>query len=310
MIDLSHGSAIRWQDLRQLSFPGRSLYGVLGHPVGHSLSPPMQEAAFRDCGLSACYLRIEVPEAELAEAVQELVRLGFRGWNCTLPLKRAMKGLAGWLDPWASLLDTVNTVCVHEGKLAGWNTDGPGWEQALREAFGVDLSALGIFVVGAGGTAQALARYAFWRGCSKLWITNRTWEKALQLARELQEWARELGRPSWIEPIRWEALERAQAKPPADLLLHATSVGLEGEGGLAFLSSLLEGKLLVYDVVYGRGKPTWLVEEAQKRGLQAADGLSLLLHQGALAFQIWTGCDPPLETMRQALLSAAGRKWN
>jgi shikimate dehydrogenase len=301
---------VDWHDLSSLG-EGVRLYGVLGYPIAHSLSPPMQEAAFRAAGIPARYLRVEVPEEDLGYAVQELLAAGFCGWNCTLPLKRRMLDFVDPSDAWVALLGSVNTVQVQGRRLLGFHTDGPGWEEALREEFGVELPSMRVLVVGAGGTGSALARYAVCRGCPRVVVTSRNASKAQGLALALKNLASRLDPSPMIEAIPWEPKALACQAGRLDLLVHATPLGLGDPGVIPpYLDCLFEKELLVYDVVYGRSQPTPLVKAARAAGLRAADGLSMLLYQGALAFRYWTGCQPPLSAMREALYAAAGRKFD
>ena len=273
---------------------------VLGDPVAHSLSPPMHDAALAACGLPGRYGRLHVRAEELAEALALLPWHGFLGVNLTIPHKAAALGLLDELDESARALGAVNTVRVEAGgRLRGFNTDGPGFGRAVQEAFGVGLGGLRVMVLGAGGGAgRALAAQCAVEGCGRLFLVNRTAEKARALAGELA------GTAAVVVP--WEDDALTAALRETDLLVNASAVGLRGEDPCPVPTGSLRPGLRVFDSVYRReGTPTALVAAARAAGAQTADGLALLLHQGALAFAVWFGRPAPVEVMRAALARAA-----
>lgn len=266
---------------------------VLGDPVAHSLSPPMHDAALSACGLPVRYDRLHVRAEELAETLGLLPARGFLGVNLTIPHKTAALGLLDELDDGVRRLGAVNTVRVEPGgRLRGFNTDGPGFARAVRESFGAELNGLSVMILGAGGGAgQALARQCAGAGCAGLFLVNRTAEKARALAGELAAVA-----------VPWEDDALAAALRETDLLVNASAVGLRAEDPCPVPAGSLRPGLRVFDTVYRRdGAPTALVHAARTAGALTADGLSLLLHQGALAFEIWFGRPAPLGAMRGAL---------
>lgn len=277
---------------------------VLGDPVAHSLSPPMHDAALAACGIPTRYARLHIRAEELAEALALLPERGFLGANLTIPHKTAALGLLDELDASARTLGAVNTVRVgpNDGRLTGLNTDGPGFARAVRERFGdVELSELRVMVLGAGGGAgRALAAQCHAEGCRGLFLVNRTGEKARALAAEL---------PGAVA-VPWEedkGAALAAALRETDLLVNASTVGLHAGDPCPVPAKNLRPGLRVFDTVYRRdGQPTALVAAARAAGVEeVADGLALLLHQGALAFEIWFGRPAPLEVMRAALTQAA-----
>ena len=273
---------------------------VLGDPVAHSLSPPMHDAALAACGLPGRYGRLHVRADELAEALALLPARGFLGVNLTIPHKVAVLELLGDLDGGARRLGAVNTVRVEAGgRLRGFNTDGPGFARAVREAFGAELGGLRVMVLGAGGGAgRALATQCAMAGCGRLLLVNRTLEKARALAGGLVTGA-------GVTVVPWEDNALTAALRETNLLVNASAVGLrEGDSCPVPAGSLHPG-LRVFDTVYRHdGTPTALVAAARATGAQTADGLTLLLHQGALAFEIWFGRSAPLEVMREAVARA------
>lgn len=282
---------------------GRARYGVLGHPIGHSLSPFLHHAGFAALGLDAEYLRVEVPAENLASAIPLLQQGGFQGWNCTLPHKTSMFSLVDRVDPTAADAKSVNTVRVEKGRLHGFSTDALGWRAAIDEAWKMDLEKSRILILGCGGVGQTLARYLAQTGCRSLLLVNRDLGKAKRLAQELQSTIPGRASPRVIE---WDSKELDQALQETDLLIQGTSLGLKKDDPLPMDPAKLARGGRLYDTVY-RKESTSLVQAARKHGYQAEDGLGMLLHQGALSFSIWTGQKAPLEKMREALLLAAGR---
>ena len=282
---------------------GRARYGVLGHPIAHSLSPFLHHAGFAALGLDAEYLRVEVPAENLASAIPLLKQGGFQGWNCTLPHKNSMFSLVDRVDPTAADVKSVNTVRVENGLLHGFSTDALGWRAAIDETWKIDLEKSRILILGCGGVGQTLARYLAKTGCRSLVLVNRDLGKAERLVQELQSTA--AGRLSPLV-IQWGSKELDHALQETDLLIQGTSLGLKKDDPLPVNPAKLPQGGKLYDTVY-RKEPTPLVQAARKLGYQAEDGLGMLLHQGALSFSIWTGQKAPLKKMREAVLLAAGR---
>ncbi|NBT89578.1 MAG: shikimate dehydrogenase [Verrucomicrobia bacterium] len=276
-------------------------YGVLGFPVSHSLSPPMQEAGFGALGIPAEYFRIEIPAHGLSAALPNLRQAGLRGWNCTLPHKEAMFSLCAEKDASAQESASVNTVVVTTNGFRGFSTDADGWEDAVREAWNLPFSARKVLVLGCGGVGRTLACRLARKGCRALALVNRNPEKARLLAEHL----RPLG-DTPVSTVPWNSPELEKAVADADLLIQATPLGLSPEDPLPVAENSLHPNLRVYDTVY-RKDFTPLIHAARARGCPALDGLGMLLHQGARSLEIWTGKKPPLAIMRSALEKAAGR---
>lgn len=280
---------------------GRKRYGVLGSPVAHSLSPSMQEAGFRALGIPAEYLRVEIPAGDLKEALPGLQKSGFAGWNCTLPHKEAMFALCPETDDAARESGTVNTVVVSEKGVRGHSTDADGWEDAVAEAWQMDLSSQRVLLFGCGGVGRTLAFRLVRRGCRHLRLANRTPSKATQLADKLLS-----SKKVPVSVVPWSPPELYQAVQDSDLLIQATPLGLSANDPLPVPESGLHPGLRIYDTVYHRDW-TPLVRAARARHLPALDGLGMLLHQGARALSIWSGRPAPIAEMRAALEKAAGR---
>jgi len=268
---------------------------VVGDPIDHSLSPPMQNAGLEFLRLPYRYGRLRIRPEDLVVAFQVLREKNFIGWNLTLPHKLRAVELLDGLDPLAERLRAVNTVVNRSGRLFGFNTDGTGLVAAISEAFACDVSSFRIALLGAGGGAgQAAARYLAGLNVPALILLNRTIDKAAQLAVELAASSN-----SRIKAEPWDNL--ASVCKDVDLIINAATVGPFPE-----TLSALESRHLVFDMVYGP-QETSLVKFARTKGARSADGLLMLLYQGAFAFEIWFGKPAPAAQMRAALFAAAGR---
>lgn len=289
--------------LRSLQPPAR--LAVLGDPIAQSKSPVFQNAALKACGIDVQYTRLHVRPDELAATLRALPGAGFLGANLTLPHKTAALETVTDLDETARAIGAVNTIAIDDdGNLSGFNTDGPGFVRAIREEFLADVRDLRIMVLGAGGGAgRAIAAQCAIEGCERLVLVNRTVEKAQAFAAELDRYFRSdrlVGPADRLVAIPHDlAAIRAQLEH-VDLVVNATSIGMKRTDPPVLPQSLLTPNLLVYDAVYATGR-TRLVEEATQAGARAANGLSMLLHQGAIAFEIWFNRPAPLEAMRAAL---------
>ena len=268
---------------------------VLGDPVEHSLSPPMQNAALSARQLPYRYDRLLVPPPELAIAFGCLRQLDFIGWNLTLPHKIAGYALVDRLDPEAEALGAINTVVNQDGVLIGFNTDGRGLRAALTDAFGIDPAQSRIALLGAGGGAgQASARFLANLRPRKLLLVNRTAEKMEPLRRQLAANA---------DVSFWDFDQLQGIFFEADLIINASSQGLTG-AALDWDPQWLRPEHRVFDMAYRSASDTPLVAWARRSGVPAVDGRLMLLHQGAFAFEHWFGGPIPLEAMREALMGA------
>jgi shikimate dehydrogenase len=276
-----------------------AVYGILGWPVDHSASPAMHNAAFAHLGIDAVYVPFPVAPQGLASAVAGLRALGVRGVNVTVPHKEAILPLLDDVDADARALGAVNTVVRDGARLVGTNTDGPGLVRSLEEA-GVDVKGRRVTVLGAGGAARAAVVGLARAGASRIVVAARRPDQADALRRAVQ--------PTVCDtPIDACAMDGdlAAGFAATDLLVQATSATLgDTPTAQSFTSALpldaLPAKAAVVDLVY---KPleTTLLHAARARGLQGVDGLGMLLHQGALGFERWTGHPAPVDVMRRAL---------
>lgn len=272
-------------------------YGLIGWPVAHSLSPPMQNAAFEACGLDAHYETLETTPETVLDTVDNMLADGFSGWNATVPHKAAMAVRADTIDDVAKAAQSVNTVVVRKGRLHGASTDGYGLEQALRDAFGLSVPGACIAFLGAGGAARACALHFAERGVGALLILNRTPERAQALLADVQRF-----RPA--VPGHAAALDDKRADDlltQCDAVVQATSLGLHPDDPPPFPLERLPPGIPVMDMIY---RDTPFLAGAARCGHPTADGQAMLVHQGARSFELWTGHTPPVEVMRNALTVA------
>ena len=277
---------------------------VFGDPVAHSRSPQMHNAALEACGMAARYCRLHTRPEELPEALRLLPGAGFIGVNCTIPHKATTLDLVDVADEHARKIGVVNTVVVEGDRLLGFNTDGPGLLRAVQAEFGVDLRDLRVMVLGAGGGAgRAIAAQCAIENCERLVLVNRTFEKAQQLALELEPFfkgPRVFGPMRRLEAVPWEEHHLAAQLTNIDLVINATSCGMKHTDPSVLPASILRANLLVYDTIY-TAQNTPLMEDAQSVGARTANGKSMLLHQGALSFEIWFNRPAPVEVKRAAM---------
>jgi shikimate dehydrogenase len=270
------------------------LYGVLGHPVSHSRSPEMQNAAFAELAIDAVYVALPVPPDGLAEALKGAHALGFQGLNVTVPHKqRAAAGCVA-LDPVAEEVGAVNTLRRTAGGWEGHNTDAPAC-LSLLEAAGVGKGSRAL-LVGAGGAARA-AGWALLRLGAELRVSARRLEAASELVHQLEPVAARGARPL---PVPWGDL--AAEGDAADVVVNGTSVGLAGHETRLPALRLREGQVAL-DFVYGE---TDFARSAQAAGARLVTGEQILVRQGALAFTLWTGRPAPEAVMTAALCSRGG----
>lgn len=277
--------------------------GIIGDPVAHSLSPQMQNAALKQCKIDMQYARFQIGPSDLPEALQLFRGLDFVGLNLTVPHKIAALAHLADVDENAERAGAVNAIKIDQGKLRGFNTDGRGFARAIREEFVVDLRDLRVMILGAGGAARAIALQCAKEHCERLVVANRTFDKAKTLTNELHDFfvgPKVLGPVPRLQAIPWEESAFRFQIGNVDLVVNATPLGLNRGDPSPIPSRLLEPHLMIYDTVYADAR-TPFVSAASEAGARAANGLSMLLHQGALAFEIWFGREAPLEAMREAL---------
>ena len=302
MDDVYHIQDLTSGRLASLTPPAR--LAVFGDPVAHSRSPVFHNAALKASGLDAQYVKILVHPDELPAALRALPGAGFFGTNVTIPHKAGALATVDEADDYARLSGAVNTVVVENDRLLGFNTDGPGLLRAIREEFSVDLRDLRVLLLGAGGGAgRAIAVQCAMEGCERLVLVNRTADKARQLATELTPFFRNdrlVGPVERLLAIPHEENALREQLDHTDIVINATSVGMKRSDPPLIAAGLLTANLMVYDTVYAGGKSR-LLKDAEAAGARTANGLSMLLHQGALSFEICFNRPAPLDVMRSAL---------
>ena len=278
--------------------------GVFGDPVAHSLSPQMQNAALRECEVRVQYARFHIRANELRSALRFLRELDFIGINLTVPHKIAAFTQIDEANESATRAGAVNTIRVRDRKLIGSNTDGEGFLRAIRTEFSVDVRDLRVLILGAGGgTGHAIAWQCALENCERLVLVNRTHEKAQGLAERLEPFfagPRVLGPAARLEAVAWDEAELRAQLGDVDLIVNATPVGMRPSDPTPIPARLIAPHHMVFDTVYSPSK-TSLLRAAEEAGARSANGLSMLLHQGALSFSIWFDREAPIEAMRRAL---------
>lgn len=290
---------MNWQSVAGRFTPPARL-AVIGDPIGHSRSPQMHNPALQACGIEAQYIRVQVPVGHVAEAFRQFAACGFLGVNITIPHKFEALDAVDVLDPLARQLGAVNTLAIRDGKLHGYNSDGPGFLRSVKEAFDADIRDLRVLILGAGGGAgRAVAVQSGLSGCQKLLLVNRSQGKAEAVAGEI----RALGcAGAMVVPWDDDALREALAN--IDLIVNATSLGMKPNDAKLLPADGLHARHLVFDMVYRAGGETPLLAEAKQAGARTVDGLSLLLHQGAISFEHWFDQPAPLKVMWEGLQNA------
>ncbi len=290
------------RDDELLQTASRLRVGLIGDPVAHSFSPRMQQAAFDALKIEASYELWHTPAQELVERVHSLCEKDCLGANVTIPHKQAVLPLLDKVDPLAARIGAVNTIVRRDSHLHGSNTDAPGLLNALYEHGLGELQSDGsislreytVILLGAGGAARAAAFAVAEAGVERLVILNRHLERAQLLGEEVQQYYEgplfSLSDPSFL------------VSHPASIIINATPVGMHVDISPlpADVLARFDQDTFVYDMIYNPVQ-TYLLSQAHTMGLRTANGLSMLLHQGALSFPLWTNQPAPLEVMRAAL---------
>jgi shikimate dehydrogenase len=286
-------------DLDHWSFSGTAL-AVLGHPIKHSVSPPMHNAALaemakRDARFASWkYFRFDIAPDDLPVALEKLHVCNFHGINLTVPHKIIAFDRVAAIDPAARPIGAVNTLRRTPAGWHGYNTDGYGLATAIREDLGRELAGAHVLLLGAGGAARGAAVECLQRGCASLTILNRTRENLDALLAQLV-------------PLAGKSVvtgsTSAPTIPSGALVINATSAGLKTADPLPVDLTVLSRPAGVFDMIYNPPE-TPLLAQARALGIPAANGLSMLVHQGARALEIWSGATVPVDAMRAAVHSA------
>jgi shikimate dehydrogenase len=273
----------------------RKFGGILGWPLEHTLSPAIHNAAFRSLGLDWVYLAFPVPPEILGSAVAGLRALGAAGANVTMPHKSAVIDFLDDLSPGARAVGAVNTIESVEDLLIGHNTDVDGFREFLAGDAGFDASGKSTLVLGAGGAARAVVRALDELEVGSITVAARTQERGVALMEVGGDAQKKGGVASWKEA--------SALAGDADLVVNATPLGMEREDPIPE-AQFRPGQLVV-DLIYDP-PATPMVARARQAGADAWGGIGMLVRQAAAAFHIWTGQDPPLETMSAAAVRGLG----
>ncbi len=277
--------------------------GLIGWPIKHSLSPAMHNAAFAKLGLDWTYVLLPTPPGQLTQSLEELLARNFVGSNVTMPHKRAVIPHLDGLSDAARLIGAVNTIHIQDSKFYGENTDAIGFLNALKES-GHDPKGMRVAMLGAGGAARAALFSLLQAGAGRVTVINRTVERAAALVDDLAEVfpASSLN----FEPLNSETLAALQGQ--VDLVVNSTSIGMlpQSDASPWLAEVAIPTGAVFYDIVYYPVQ-TLFLRQAQEAGQKTVNGLGMVVHQGAVAFEIWIGQKAPLETMRQVCLKELGR---
>lgn len=262
-----------------------TITGIFGYPIEHTLSPAMHNAAFEATGLDYCYVPFLVHPDGLENAVKAIRSMNIRGINITVPHKEKVMPFLDEIREEARFIGAVNTIVNTEGRLVGFNTDGRGFMKSLNES-GISVKDKDILIIGAGGAARAAGYYLCMEARS-LTLYGRTQSKVERLAGDLRKVGDVV---STIDNL--SDIERFR------MIINATPLGLKHDDPLPFDANKLGKEQIVCDLIY---KNTRLLKEASEKGCSIVNGLGMLLWQGALAFELWTGIMPPVDVMRRVL---------
>ena len=274
-----------------------NIVGLIGHPVEHSFSPPMHNAAFKALDMDYAYVAFDVDPSDLKSAIEGAQSLNIKGFNVTIPHKIEVMQYLDELDDVAELIGAVNTIDFKN--LKGYNTDGIGAIKAIEEVSPVKDK--NIIVAGAGGASRAISFYLAKYGAGSITVLNRNEDKAQSLAGDIL--ASDL-----IDDVKSDSISKiSSCLKDADILVNTTPLGMHPnvEGSVASSDDMHEN-LVVFDAVYNPHE-TLLLKEAAKAGAKPVYGIKMLLYQGAESFKIWTGSEPPIDVMENALKQYLGR---
>ena len=270
-------------------------YAVIGDPISQSMSPVMHDDWFNEKDIDASYIPIHVREEKLAQTVASLKQLGCSGWNVTVPHKSAILSYLDEIDPSARVMNAVNTVEVLEdGSLRGSNTDGKGFVQSLEEAFDKQCVGKDVLLIGAGGAARGIAFALYEAGYGPITFTNRTIDKAEQLSADIP---------------KSSTLSIAEAEATLSsfgLIVQTTSVGMNfAQAGMPLNPGNVVKGTVVADIIYNPMETEFLTK-AREKGAFIMNGTGMFVHQGALAFNKWTGVQPDTATMIEKITKKLG----
>ncbi|MDD5131683.1 MAG: shikimate dehydrogenase [bacterium] len=267
--------------------------GIFGYPIEHSLSPLMHNAAFKELGLDYVYVAVKVAPEDLAAAIKAIRALDLAGVNITFPHKEAVIPLLDDLSPEAKSIGAVNTIVHCGGRLIGDNTDGKGFIRSLAEDNKIKLKGKKVVLVGAGGAGRSIGVSLLKNNIQALYLHDIAEHKRNSLAVDL----RSISPANKVKTIG--QAELPQAIKEADILINATPIGMRSTDPSVVDPILLTKKLFIYDIIYNC--ETALLKAAKRKKIKCANGMGMLVNQGAISFELWTGKKAPIAVMRKAL---------
>ncbi|MCA1057975.1 shikimate dehydrogenase [Rossellomorea aquimaris] len=274
-----------------------ALFGVIGDPIAHSMSPLMHKSAFNDKGIDAEYVKFHVQKEQLPDAILGIKALGIRGVNVTVPHKEHVMSLLDRIDPLAEAIGAVNTIVNESGKLIGYNTDGLGFVEGLKKIAGEQLENKSMLIIGAGGAARAIYYTLASSGVKRIDVTNRTPGRAEKMIE---------GCPFELHSdfLPLEASEKTLQQ--YDVIIQTTSIGMfpHIEDSPLVISDLKHGSI-VSDIIYNPLE-TALLKQAKQKGALTQNGLDMFVYQGAHSFKMWTGITPSYTIMKNTVLQQLG----
>lgn len=272
---------------------------VIGHPIEHSMSPIMHNAAIKDLGLDYLYIAFDIPPNRLKEAIKGLKTLNIRGINVTLPYKEKVMKFVDKVDEIAQKIGAINTIKNEDGLLIGRNTDAEGANKALFDA-GCEITGKNVVLIGAGGAAKAIS-YSLASATNKITIINRSEDRAKKLVSELKNKI-----DINVENKKYDEIILKEEISNADILINATPIGMFPMIDISPVSKkILHKDLFVFDLIYNPLE-TQLIKDSKEIGCQTLSGLDMLVNQGALAFEWWTKKKPNLELMKLKIIEYLG----
>jgi len=278
------------------------IYAVLGDPISHSLSPIIHNSAFEYENLDKVFIALKTVKEDLKLAMEMVRTFSIKGLSVTMPLKEEILQYLDKLSPEAQFIGAVNCVSNEDGILTGYNTDSQGFGLSLLSKYNKYPST--VFIFGAGGVAKAIAVQLAMNKVKKIYITNRNFERAKSLADKLSFF-----KETKVEVIPWEDGKWSNALNESELIVNCTSLGMNNKGDLAVLVpwQYVQKDAVIYDTVY-EPLETSFFKKAGSLNLDTVAGTSLLIHQAAVAFEIWTGKPAPVEVMKKSVVEYLNSK--
>ena len=281
--------------------------GIIGYPIGHSMSPVMFRAALKEYGLDITYDAWEVEPSAVSEFISEVRNSEgeILGFNATVPHKEAVMAAVDEVSEEAQRAGAVNTVVNDGGRLIGYNTDGAGFVRALQEEARFEFEGSRVLIIGAGGAARGVVMALAGEGVSSMTIANRTVERAVRLAGDLERYF-----DGSVKSISFEAIQLKRAASASDLIVQCTTMGMlhtPAEEASPMMAGDIPRDVVVYDLVYNPPE-TPFMREAERAGARVYGGLSMLVYQGAVGFEKWTGRPAPVTAMFEAARAALAKQ--